>query len=114
MDEINTPEIARIDKAPVEDNGLGRNVIALGWVAFFGGLAQDMIQPILPIFYTSVLGLNKEFIGLIEGALTTVVSLMRIGAGYLSDALGVRKMIVHVGINAPVIRRPGPCPCRST
>jgi hypothetical protein len=29
----------------------------------------------LPIFYTSVLGLNKEFIGLIEGALVTVVSL---------------------------------------
>lgn len=79
------------------ENGLGRNVVALGWVAFFGGLAQDMIQPILPIFYTSVLGLNKEFIGLIEGGLTTVVSLMKIGAGYLSDALGVRKAIVFIG-----------------
>lgn len=79
------------------ENGLGRNVVALGWVAFFGGLAQDMIQPILPIFYTSVLGLNKEFIGLIEGGLTTVVSLMKIGAGYLSDALGVRKAIVFTG-----------------
>jgi MFS family permease len=56
-----------------------------------------MIQPILPIFYTTVLGLNKEFIGLIEGALTTVVSLMKIGAGYLSDALGVRKAIVFIG-----------------
>lgn len=79
------------------DAGLGRNVIALGWVAFFGGLAQDIIQPILPTFYTSVLGLNKEFIGLIEGSLTTVVSLMKIGAGYLSDALGLRKAIVFVG-----------------
>lgn len=78
-------------------NGLERNVVALGWVAFFGGLAQDMIQPILPIFYESVLGLSKEFIGLIEGALTTVVSLMKIGAGYLSDALGVRKAIVFIG-----------------
>lgn len=73
------------------------NVVALGWVAFFGGLAQDMIQPILPAFLTSVLGLSKEFIGLIEGALTTVVSLMKIGAGYLSDALGVRKIIVFIG-----------------
>ena len=76
---------------------LGRNVIALGWVAFFGGLAQDMIQPILPTFLTSVLGLSKEFLGLIEGSLTTVVSLMKIAAGYLSDALGVRKAIVFVG-----------------
>ena len=82
---------------PSIENGIGRNVVSLGWVAFFGGLAQDMIQPILPIFYTSVLGLNKEFIGLIEGALTTVVSLMKIGAGYLSDALGVRKAIVFIG-----------------
>lgn len=24
-----------------------RNVVVLGWVAFFGGLSQDMIQPIL-------------------------------------------------------------------
>ena len=80
--------------APAEQD---HNVVALGWVAFFGGLAQDMIQPILPLFYSSVLGLNKEFIGLIEGSLTTVVSLMKIGAGYLSDFLGKRKAIVFVG-----------------
>jgi MFS family permease len=73
------------------------NIVALGWVAFFGGFAQDMIQPILPLFYSSVLGLNKEFIGLIEGSLMTVVSLMKIGAGYLSDFLGKRKAIVFVG-----------------
>jgi MFS family permease len=79
------------------DPALSRNVVTLGWVAFFGGLAQDMIQPILPLFYASVLGLNKEFIGLIEGSLMTVVSLVKIGAGYLSDALGVRKAIVFVG-----------------
>ena len=52
-----------------------------GWVAFFGGLSQDMILPILPTFYTAVLGLSPQFIGLIEGSLTTVVSLVKIGAG---------------------------------
>lgn len=84
---------------------LERNVVSLGWVAFFGGLAQDMIQPILPVFYTSVLGLNKEFIGLIEGSLTTIVSLMKIGAGYLSDALGVRKAIVFIGYTLSAVAR---------
>lgn len=64
-----------------EDAGLGRNIVTMGWVAFFGGLAQDMIQPILPLFYTTVLGLSKEFVGLIEGLLTTVVSISRIGDG---------------------------------
>ncbi len=87
------------------DTGLGRNVVALGWVAFFGGLAQDIIQPILPTFYTAVLGLNKEFIGLIEGSLTTVVSLMKIGAGYLSDALGLRKAIVFLGYALSAVGR---------
>jgi MFS family permease len=77
--------------------GQDHNVVALGWVAFFGGFAQDMIQPILPLFYSSVLGLNKEFIGLIEGSLMTVVSLMKIAAGYLSDFLRKRKAIVFVG-----------------
>jgi len=105
MNDHKTPEIAPMNKSPEEDKGLGRNVVALGWVAFFGGLAQDMIQPILPIFYTSVLGLSKEFIGLIEGALTTVVSLMKIGAGYLSDALGVRKAIVFVGYAFSAVAR---------
>jgi MFS family permease len=100
-DEI---ELNKIPKSP-EDKQVERNVVSLGWVAFFGGLAQDMIQPILPIFYTSVLGLNKEFIGLIEGSLTTVVSLMKIGAGYLSDKLGVRKIIVFIGYALSAIAR---------
>ena len=84
-----------------------RNVVALGWVAFFGGLAQDMIQPILPVFYASALGLSKEFIGLIEGALVSVVSLMKIAAGYLSDALGQRKPLVFVGYALSAISRFG-------
>lgn len=91
-------------KLPEQDQ-VERNVVSLGWVAFFGGLAQDMIQPILPTFYTSVLGLNKEFIGLIEGSLTTVVSLMKIGAGYLSDLLGIRKIIVFFGYALSAIAR---------
>ena len=87
------------------DESYSRNVVALGWVAFFGGLAQDMIQPNLPIFYRSVLGLNAEFIGLIEGALMTVVSLMKIGAGYLSDWLGKRKVVVFVGYALSAVGR---------
>ena len=89
----------------LDEAKLGRNVVALGWVAFFGGLAQDMIQPILPTFLTSVLGLSKEFLGLIEGSLTTVVSLMKIAAGYLSDALGLRKAVVFVGYACSALAR---------
>ncbi len=96
---------AAADGQEAEPTAMGRNVIVLGWVAFFGGMAQDMIQPLLPTFYTSVLGLSKEFVGLIEGSLTTVVSLMKIGAGYLSDALGLRKAIVFIGYALSALAR---------
>lgn len=96
-----------IEQAGSEAQNLERNVVALGWVAFFGGLAQDMIQPVLPLFYASVLGLSKEFIGLIEGSLMTVVSLMKIGAGYLSDALGMRKAVVFAGYALSAVGRFG-------
>lgn len=97
---VDTPRVA-------DEQGLERNVVALGWVAFFGGLAQDMIQPILPIFYTTVLGLNTEFIGLIEGSLMTIVSLTKIAAGYLSDALGRRRAIVFAGYALSAVGRFG-------
>lgn len=90
-----------------EERSVERNIVVLGWVAFFGGMAQDMIQPILPLFYTAVLGLNKEFVGLIEGSLTTIVSLSKIGAGYLSDALGLRKGLVFVGYALSAVGRFG-------
>lgn|GEM_PF-2141306 len=41
-------------------NNENNNIKVLGWVAFFGGLSQDMIVPILPTFYTQILGLSKE------------------------------------------------------
>lgn len=82
-----------------------KNVVTLGWVAFFGGLSQDMISPVLPTFYASVLGLKKETIGLIEGTVTTVVSIFRILSGLISDKLGKRKSIVFIGYLLSAIGR---------
>ncbi|TCO55340.1 MFS transporter [Caldanaerobacter subterraneus] len=80
-----------------EKNNENNNIKVLGWVAFFGGLSQDMIVPILPTFYTQILGLSKEMVGLIEGSVTTVVSIMRIISGIISDKIGKRKSIVFIG-----------------
>lgn len=89
----------------MKKNKTHNNVKSLGWVAFFGGFGQDMIQPILPIFYSSVLGLSKEGIGLIEGSLTTIVSIFKILSGVLSDKLKNRKMLTFIGYLLSAISR---------
>jgi len=86
--------------------GLQRNVFALGWVSFFGGLSQDMILPVLPLFLASTLGLSKEFIGLIEGIVSTTVSALKILAGYASDRAGSRKGLVLLGYLLSAVSRP--------
>ncbi|MBE3593019.1 MAG: MFS transporter [Thermoanaerobacter sp.] len=88
-----------------EKNNENNNIKVLGWVAFFGGLSQDMIVPILPTFYTQILGLSKEMVGLIEGSVTTVVSIMRIISGIISDKVGKRKSIVFIGYLLSAIGR---------
>ena len=80
-----------------EEKKAMRNITALGWVSFFGGLSQDMIVPILPMFYTQVLGISKETIGLLEGSMATVVSIFKVSAGIVSDKVGQRKPIVFTG-----------------
>ncbi|WP_225624227.1 MFS transporter [Thermoanaerobacterium thermosaccharolyticum] len=86
-----------MDNKQKQNKNAFSNIKTLGWVAFFGGLSQDMIQPILPTFYTQILGLSKETVGLIEGSVTTIVSIMRIVSGIISDKLGKRKSIVFIG-----------------
>lgn len=93
------------DSEKNESKGTERNIFTLGWVAFFGGLSQDMISPILPTFYAQVLGLNKGTIGFIEGSVTTIVSIFKILSGILSDIIGKRKSIVFIGYMLSAIGR---------
>lgn len=74
-----------------------KNVISLGWVSFFGGISQDMIVPLLPVYYSQILGLNKEVIGFIEGFMQAVVSISEMLSGFLSDKFKKRKSLVFIG-----------------
>ena len=98
--------VHRMVKLRHDDQGDSqKNITILGWVAFFGGLSQDMIIPVLPTFYAQILGLSKETIGLIEGGVTTIVSVFKIVSGILSDKLGKRKSIVFIGYLLSAIGR---------
>ncbi|EKQ54349.1 MULTISPECIES: MFS transporter [unclassified Clostridium] len=94
-----------MSKNNIENDLTNKNIVRLGWVAFFGGLSQDMISPVLPTFYSQVLGLNKSTIGLIEGSVTTIVSIFKILSGIISDKIGKRKSIVFIGYLLSAIGR---------
>ncbi len=96
--ETNTP--------PVKEKPKRGNVFYIGLISFFGGISQDMFVPILPLYLTNVLGLDKVLIGVSEGLVTSGASLFKIVAGFLSDKLGKRKPFVFLGYFFSFVARP--------
>jgi len=86
--------------------GVKRNIFALGLVSFFTDLSTEMIYPLLPLFLTSVLGVNKAFIGLVEGLAESTASLFKVGSGWLSDRLGKRRSLVLLGYSLSTVAKP--------
>ena len=82
------------------------NVFYIGLLSFFGGISQDMFVPILPLYLTNVLGLDKTFIGITEGLVTAGASLFRIVAGFLTDKFGKKKPFIFLGYLFSLIARP--------
>lgn len=82
------------------------NIFYIGLISFFGGISQELIIPILPLYLANVLNLDKSFIGLTEGLVTSSASIFKIVSGYLSDHFRSRKSIVFVGYLLSLIGRP--------
>ncbi len=82
------------------------NTFFIGLLSFFGGISQDIFVPILPLYLANVLHLDKSFIGLTEGIVTSSASIFKIVSGFLTDKLKSRKSIVFVGYFLSFIARP--------
>src|SRR5918992_404166 len=76
---------------------LPRNVIAIGLVSLLNDASSEIIYPLLPIFLATSLGASAIAIGMIEGLAESMSSLLKLFAGYLSDRLGKRKLLVVAG-----------------
>lgn len=85
---------------------LPRNVIAISLVSFLNDASSEIIYPLLPIFLSSSLGASARAIGGIEGAAESISSLLKLFAGYLSDRLGRRKVLVVSGYALAALARP--------
>jgi MFS family permease len=110
-----TPEQAALDSCgPLESGrasgrkiwGLDRNVFFAGVASFFMDISSEMVYSLVPIFLSSVLGVNKSIIGVIEGIAETTASLLKMFAGWLSDRLGKRKALMVFGYGISTLSRP--------
>jgi MFS family permease len=86
-------------------NRLPVTVFALGITSFFTDVGSEMIFPLLPVFVAS-LGASATFLGLVEGAADATASLLKLGAGYLSDRLPRKKPLVLFGYGIAALVRP--------
>ncbi len=83
-----------------------RNVIFLGLTSLFTDISSEMMFPILPLFLSSTLGLNKAFIGLIQGIAEGTSSILKFVSGYISDKVKKRKAIVTLGYTLSNLSKP--------
>ncbi len=86
--------------------GLSRNVVILGVVSLLNDSASEMIYPLLPMFLTAVLGAGPVALGVIEGVAESLVSLLKLYSGYVSDRVKRRKAWIVAGYSISNVIRP--------
>jgi MFS family permease len=86
--------------------GFGKNVFVAGFVSFFMDVSSEMIYPLVPLFLSNVIGVNKSIIGLIEGIAESTASLLRVFSGWFSDRIGNRKWLMVAGYGISTLSRP--------
>ena len=91
---------------PVVGQPLPRNVKVLGWVSLCNDIASGMIFPLLPQFLLTVLKGNIFSLGVIEGAVDSASSIVKLWSGGWSDRIGSRKGLVLFGYALAAVARP--------
>jgi MFS family permease len=82
------------------------NVTTLGWAAFWSGMAQEMVYPLLPIFLVVALGSSKTALGLVEGLLGVGVTIARFGSGRAVDRGASPLWLTRVSYALSLVARP--------
>jgi MFS family permease len=85
---------------------LPHNVRVLGLSSLLNDVASEMIFPLLPSFLLTVLGGNRFYLGMIEGAADSLASLVKLWSGGRSDQVRRRKGFVLFGYTLANLARP--------
>lgn len=73
------------------------NIVILGLASLLTDISSEMVYPILPLYLTTKLGVAPTVVGLIEGISESLVSLLKISSGYISDKFKRRKNLTIIG-----------------
>ncbi len=84
----------------------GGNILRFGFTSLLTDIAGEMIAPILPLFMSATLGLDKIFIGLVEGIAESTASLAKLVSGWLSDRVAHRKPMIIFGYGLATMAKP--------
>ncbi|BCJ86744.1 MFS transporter [Effusibacillus dendaii] len=86
--------------------GLTPVILVLGLVSLLTDLSSQMIVPVLPLFLTSVLHVQIEAVGIIEGIAESTASVLKLFSGWISDHFGRRKPLMIVGYGLSNLVKP--------
>ncbi len=84
-----------------------------GWVSFFTDMSTELIYPVLPVLYSTMLHLNVAWMGLIEGVTETVVSLTKLLSGHWSDRTEDAPYVPRVAPDADTVCHCAHCAVRT-
>src|SRR3990167_3669236 len=85
--------------------GIRKNVFFLGIVSFFNDFSGEMVQSVMPVFLTTVLGAPAFFVGFIEGVADALSSVFKLISGWISDKFGKRKTPAVLGYSLSTLTR---------
>ncbi len=82
------------------------NVVLLGWVALFSGMAQEMVYPLVPAFVVVVLASSRAQLGAIEGALAIGVTVARLFTARRLDRGSSPRRLTRISYAVSLAARP--------
>lgn len=78
----------------------------LGFVSMLMDISSELIHSLLPIFMTTVLGASMATVGLIEGVVEAIASVIKVFSGAISDYFRKRKFLVVFGYGLSALTKP--------
>jgi sugar phosphate permease len=89
-----------------QDRSLPRAVWALGLTSLFMDMSSELIHGLLPLFLVINLGASAAVLGLVEGIAEATAQVTRVFSGWLSDAIGRRKLLAVLGYGLAAATKP--------